>query len=145
MQGSEESTMQGSEESTMDPDATVRFLSIRLLEPTKALAMWAPPNGTMPHSYTAELSYDANEWRRLNLEEPDSTFIEFPVTEQKEFHVRVTPEGGAPAMETFTLGTASSGTGAASAEAPASSETPATPDTPQFQRGKSGKAGKGRL
>jgi hypothetical protein len=81
-------------------DDTVRFLNIRLLQPSEALAMWAPPNGTQPTSYTAELSYDGQEWRRLNLEEPDSTFIMFPVTEQKDFQVRVTPEGGAPAMET---------------------------------------------
>jgi len=84
-------------------DATVRYLSIRLLEPTEAIAMWAPPNGTESTSYTAEISYDGTEWRKLNLEKPDSTFITFMVTEHKEFQIRVTPEGGAPTMESFTL------------------------------------------
>jgi hypothetical protein len=86
-----------------DKDATVRFLNIRLLSPTEAIAMWAPPNGTTPSSYTAELSYDGNEWRKLNLEEDDFTFITFMVTADKEFQVRVTPEGGSPILESFTL------------------------------------------
>jgi len=122
-------------EPDMDPDATVRFLSIKLLEPTEAVAMWAPPNGTMPVSYTAELSYDGNEWRRLNLEEPDSTFVMFMVTEEQEFHVRVTPEGGAPAMETFSP-EASPETSSLQTPSPDTS----SPETPQIQRGKSGKA-----
>jgi len=80
----------------------VRFLSLWLLEPTEALAMWAPPNGTLPASYTAEISYDGTNWRRLSLEEPGSTFATFTVTEMSKFEFRVTPEGGAPAMETYT-------------------------------------------
>jgi len=93
-----------STEETMDATATVRYLSIRLLEPTEAIAMWAPPNGTTPKSYTAEISYDGTEWRRLNLEEPDATFITFMITDQKDFQIRVTPEGGAPIMEPFSFG-----------------------------------------
>lgn len=93
----EEETM----EETMDASATVRYLSIRLLEPTQAIAMWAPPNGTTPSSYTAEISYDGTEWRLLNLEEPDATFITFMITEQQDFQIRVTPEGGAEVMESF--------------------------------------------
>jgi hypothetical protein len=89
------------EAAAVGADDTVRFLSIRLLEPSEGLAMWAPPNGTQPTSYTAEISYDGTDWKRLNLEEPDSTFIMFPVTEQKEFQIRVTPEGGAPMMESY--------------------------------------------
>jgi len=51
--------------------------------------------------YTAEISYDGNSWRRLMLEQPDSTFVTFSVTEQKAFQIRVTPQGGIPTMQTF--------------------------------------------
>jgi len=60
--------------------------------------MWAPPNGTALASYTAEISYNNKSWRHLSTEEPTSTFVEFTVTEQKAFQVRVTPEGGAPGL-----------------------------------------------
>jgi hypothetical protein len=80
-------------------DTTVRYLNIWLLEPGDALAMWAPPNGTTPTSYTAEISYDGNQWRALSLEEAGSTFVKFPVVEQAQFWIRVTPEGGATATE----------------------------------------------
>jgi hypothetical protein len=78
--------------------AEVRFLSIRLLEPTEALATWAPPNGTSSIAYTAEISYDGNSWKALKLEDPTSTFAEFMITDQRGFQIRVTPEGGAPSM-----------------------------------------------
>jgi len=84
------------------PNATVRFLSVRLLDPTEALATWAPPNGTTSASYTAEMSFDGKAWRHLSLEAPTSTFVDFPVIAGREFQVRVTPEGGAPATESFT-------------------------------------------
>jgi hypothetical protein len=88
---------------TESTEATVRYLSIRLLDPTEAIAMWAPPNATTPDSYAAEISYDGTEWRKLNLEEPDSTFITFTVTEKQDFHIRVAPEGGSPLEEFFSL------------------------------------------
>jgi hypothetical protein len=100
---STEMSMESEENATETTDSIVRYLSIRLLDPTQAIAMWAPPNGTTPHSYIAEISYDGTEWRKLNLEEPDSTFITFTVTEKKDFHIRVTPEGGSPLEEFFSF------------------------------------------
>jgi len=93
----------GAHSSSSTSSDTVRYLSIRLLDPTDAIATWAPPNGTTATSYTAEISYDGNQWRHLSPEEPDATFITFMVTEQKDFQIRVTPEGGAPTVEPFTL------------------------------------------
>jgi hypothetical protein len=83
--------------------STVRFLNIRLLDPTEAIAMWAPPNGTTPDSYIAEISYDGTEWRTLNLEERDSSFVTFTVTEKQDFHIRVAPEAGSPLQESFSF------------------------------------------
>jgi len=88
---------EASSESTMGT-AEVRFLNIRLLDSTEALATWAPPNGTSSLTYSAEISYDGKTWKRLQLEEPTSTFAQFMITEQTPFEVRVTPEGGAPSM-----------------------------------------------
>lgn len=85
----------------MIANATVRYLNIRLLEPTQAIAMWAAPNGTEPASYIAEISYGNNQWRALTLEEPDATFCVFTVTEKADFWIRVAPEGGIPVMETW--------------------------------------------
>jgi len=96
------STDDNSTNSTEGEEETVRFLNLLLLDPTDAIAMWAPPNGTAPTSYVAEISYDGNAWRHLSLEEPDSTFAQFTVTEQQNFQFRVTPNNGIPAMETFT-------------------------------------------
>jgi len=101
-----ESSNNSSNSSSTESDGEigpVRFLNVQLLQPTEALAMWAPPNGTQPTNYTAEISYDGSSWRRLSLEEPESTFVTFMVTDQKNFQVRVTPEGGAPAMAAFNF------------------------------------------
>jgi len=64
--------------------------------------MWAAPNGTTHATYTAEISYDGNAWRRLSLEHADSTFVSFSVTAQMPFQIRVTPQGGMPTTQTFT-------------------------------------------
>jgi len=88
---------------SVDANATVRYLNIWLLEPTEAVAMWAPPNGTAPASYMAEISYDGNQWRALTLEEANSTFVSFPITEKANFWIRVTPKGGAVATESWTM------------------------------------------
>jgi len=89
---------EASGESTQQGTAEVRFLNIRLLDPTDAIATWAPPNGTTSIAYTAEISYDGKTWKRLKTEDPTSTFAEFMVTAQMPFEVRVTPEGGAASM-----------------------------------------------
>jgi len=88
----------GASNSTESSTAEVRFLNIRLLDPTDALATWAPPNGTSSMNYTSEISYDRKTWKRLKLENPTSTFAQFMITEQTSFEVRVTPQGGAPSM-----------------------------------------------
>jgi len=100
MEGNSTNSSSSEGEETIGP---VRFLTLWLLDSSDALAMWAPPNGTTtPITYTAEITYDGNSWRRLSLEEPDSTFADFGVTPQTKFQFRVTPNNGAPAMETFT-------------------------------------------
>jgi len=102
-ESSNNSSNSSSTESDEEILGPVRFLNLQLLQPTEALAMWAPPNGTQPTNYTAEISYDGSNWRSLNLEEPDSTFVLFSVTAQQKFQLRVTPEEGVtPAMVTFT-------------------------------------------
>jgi hypothetical protein len=98
----DEQPEQPEEEQQQQEMGPVRFLTLRLLEPGEALAMWAAPNGTEPKEYFAEISYDQNNWRKLTLEEPTSTFATFMVTPKSEFQFRVKADDGPFEMEHFS-------------------------------------------
>lgn len=78
-------------------DENLNFLFVQNLSPTEGLAMWADSNATACETqYTAEISYDGQQWRKLSMDQPTDNWVLMSVTAGSQFQIRVTPENGTP-------------------------------------------------
>jgi len=72
------------------------FLFVQNLSPSEGLAMWADSNSTACQTqYTAEISYDGKQWRKLTMDHPTDTWVTMSVTPGSQFQIRVTAQGEA--------------------------------------------------